>query len=70
MRLTGTFLCYFKNMIRKRGSKYVLISKSTGKVLGTHPSKGAAARQERAIQASKHSKSHDATISKVLKKVK
>lgn len=38
--------------IRKAGSKYKLVS-STGKVLGTHPSKAAATRQEKAIQISK-----------------
>lgn len=40
-------------MIKKRGSKYVLVSKSTGKTLGTHSSRASAARQERAIQISK-----------------
>lgn len=40
--------------IRKKGSKYQLVSKSTHKVLGTHPTKAAAQRQERAIQAAKH----------------
>lgn len=43
-------------MIKKQGGYYVLKSKSTGKVLGRHPTKAAAARQERAIQASKHRK--------------
>jgi len=41
-------------MIRKRGNKWVLVSKSTGKTLGTHPSRDAALAQERAIQISKH----------------
>lgn len=41
-------------MIRKVGNKYVLYSRKTGKRLGTHPSKAAAMRQERAIEASKH----------------
>lgn len=39
--------------IQKRGSKYVLKSKKTGKTLGTHESKTKAERQERAIQISK-----------------
>lgn len=43
-------------MIRKVGGKYALYSKKTGKRLGTHATKAGAKRQERAIQASKHSK--------------
>jgi hypothetical protein len=40
-------------MIRKTSAgKFKLVSKSTGKVLGTHPSREAAMRQERAIKAS------------------
>ena len=44
-------------MITKKGSKYVLKSKSTGKVLGTHDTKADALKQERAIQASKNKRS-------------
>ncbi len=40
-------------MIEKRGTKWVLLSQTTGRVLGTHPTKKAALRQERAIQISK-----------------
>jgi len=40
-------------MIKKRGKKWVLLSKESGRVLGTHPSRAAAARQERAINLSK-----------------
>jgi hypothetical protein len=40
-------------VIRKRGKKYVLVSKSTGKTLGTHSTRAGAERQERAIQANK-----------------
>lgn len=40
-------------MIQKRGNKWVLLSKRTGRVLGTHPSRAAAMRQERAITISK-----------------
>ena len=40
-------------MIRKEGGKYVLRAKSTGKVLGRHPTRAAAERQERAIQVRK-----------------
>lgn len=40
--------------IKHQGGKWVLIAKSTGKVLGTHPTKEAAEAQERAVQASKH----------------
>lgn len=39
-------------MIRKRGSKYVVLSKR-GRVLGTHGSRAAAQRQLAAIEASK-----------------
>lgn len=39
-------------MIRKRGKKWVLLSKSSGRVLGTHPTRAAAVRQERAINLS------------------
>lgn len=41
-------------MIRKTGGgKYKLVSKTTGKTLGTHDTPGEAAAQERAIQISK-----------------
>ena len=40
-------------MIQKRGNKWVLLSKSTGRVLGTHPSRADAMEQEKAIQISK-----------------
>ncbi len=41
-------------MIEKRGQrKWLLRSKRSGKVLGTHPSKTAAERQEAAINISK-----------------
>ncbi len=43
-------------MIKKRGDKYVLVSKKTGKVLGTHPTREAAVKQEQAIEISKHKK--------------
>ncbi|KKM22797.1 hypothetical protein LCGC14_1621610, partial [marine sediment metagenome] len=39
-------------MIRKRGKKHVLLSRS-GRVLGAHPSKRAAQAQESAINISK-----------------
>jgi len=39
--------------IRKVGKKFVLISRKTGRRLGTHTSRAKALRQERAIQASK-----------------
>ena len=38
-------------MIVKRGDKWLLVS-STGKILGTHPSKDAAESQEAAIKLS------------------
>ena len=41
-------------VVRKRGSEYVLYSKSEGKILGRHKTKKKALAQERAIQASKH----------------
>ena len=40
-------------MISKRGKKWVLRSKKTGKVLGTHTTKKAAESQEAAINISK-----------------
>jgi hypothetical protein len=40
-------------MIKKRGKKWVLLSKTSGRVLGTHPTKAATERQEAAINLSK-----------------
>jgi hypothetical protein len=40
-------------MIRKRGKKWVLLSKSSGRVMGTHPTRAAAERQEAAVSISK-----------------
>lgn len=41
-------------MIKKRGPrKWALLSKKTGRVLGTHPTKKEAEQQERAINLSK-----------------
>lgn len=40
-------------MIRKRGRKYVLYSKKTGRRLGTHSSKRKAKLQEYAIKMAK-----------------
>lgn len=40
-------------MIKKRGKKWVLVSKKTGRVLGTHPTKAGAERQEAAVNISK-----------------
>ena len=37
--------------VRKRGKKYVVVNKDTGKVKGTHPSKAKANRQLRALYA-------------------
>jgi hypothetical protein len=45
-------------VIKKAGSKFKLISKSTGKTLGMHSSRAAAVKQERAIQASKAAKAN------------
>lgn len=42
------------DVIRKSKGKWVLHSRKTGKVLGTHATKEEAEAQERAIQASKH----------------
>lgn len=41
-----------EEVIRHVGSKWILKSKSTGRVLGTHHSKADALAQERAIKAS------------------
>ena len=43
-------------MIRKKGSKWVLKSRKTGKTLGTHSSKQGAIKQEQAIEIAKHRK--------------
>jgi len=40
-------------MIVKRGKKWCLLSKSSGRTLGCHPSREAALKQEKAIQISK-----------------
>jgi hypothetical protein len=40
-------------MIRKKGTKYLLYTADGSKVLGTHPSRASAEKQERAIQISK-----------------
>lgn len=37
--------------IRKRGNKYVVVSKESGRVLGTHKTKKSAVRQLKAIYA-------------------
>lgn len=42
------------DVIQKRGSEYVLLSRKTGKVLGHHKTREEAEAQERAVQASKH----------------
>lgn len=42
------------DVIEHKGGKYVLLAKSTGKVLGTHATREEAEAQERAVQASKH----------------
>lgn len=39
--------------IKKRGKKWALVSKKSGRTLGRHPSKAAAKRQEAAINISK-----------------
>lgn len=44
--------------IQERNGKYVLLSKKTGEVLGTHATRAEAEEQERAIEASKHSDEH------------
>jgi hypothetical protein len=41
-------------MIVKRGSKYCLISKSTGRNLGCYPTKKGAEKRERQVQFFKH----------------
>ena len=49
----GAEWCKPCKMIKKQKSKWVLKSKKTGKVLGTHPTKKAAKSQEAAINISK-----------------
>lgn len=41
-------------MIRKRGSKYVVLDSTGRKTLGTHDSRSDANKQLRAIEANKH----------------
>lgn len=48
--------------IVERNGKWLLLSKKTGKVLGTHPTKEEAEAQERAVQASKHSDAAEAPV--------
>ena len=43
-------------MIKKEGNKFVLRAKGTGRKLGSHSTRAAAQRQERAIQARKKRK--------------
>jgi surface antigen len=40
--------------IRKRGDKWVIVQKGTGKVLSTHDTKAKAEASFRALEASKH----------------
>lgn len=42
--------------VRKKGTKYQVVKKDDGKVLGTHPSKTSAQRQIRAIYANEGKK--------------
>jgi hypothetical protein len=44
----------FKEHIIKTGNKYRLVSKKTGKNLGTYPSKAGAEKRERQVQYFKH----------------
>jgi hypothetical protein len=55
-------------MIRKVGSKWVLYSKTTGKRLGTHPTRAAAVRQEQAIHVHGGEDSGDDATRKVSRK--
>lgn len=43
-------------MLRKKGSSWEVLAKSTGKVLGKHPSKAQAVKQLQAIEISKAKK--------------
>jgi len=40
-------------MIKKRGKKWILLSRKTGRVMGTHPTKAGAESQEAAVNISK-----------------
>lgn len=42
--------------VKKQGSKWVVYKESTGKVVGTHPTRAAAVRQMRALYASEGKK--------------
>jgi hypothetical protein len=52
-------------MIRKEGSKWVLRSKSTGKVLGRHPTRAAAVKQEQAIEIHKYASDGEPSLLRV-----
>jgi hypothetical protein len=47
-------------IVKHPSGGYVLKSKSTGKILGQHPTRAGAEKQERAIQASKAAKARRA----------
>jgi len=53
------------NHIVKRNGKYLLISKK-GRVLGTHPTREAAEKQERVIEMMKHQKSQAEALTVLL----
>ena len=42
--------------VRKKGNKWVVVSKTSGRVLGTHSTKKSAVRQLRAIYANYYGK--------------
>lgn len=52
-------------MIRKEGNRWVLRSKSTGKVLGRHATRGEAIKQEQAIEIHKHASDGEPSLLRV-----
>ncbi len=50
------FKQYLDEHIVKSGSGYKLVSKKTGKNLGTYPTKAGAEKRERQVQFFKHNK--------------
>lgn len=41
-------------MIRKKGNKYVVVSKTTGRELGTYPTKKKAEERQKQVEMMKH----------------
>ena len=58
-----------EHIIQKRGNKWVLISKTTGQVLGTHDSREGALRQEAAIKARQNMNREEEEMAKTVEEI-